>query len=76
MNYKDYEYDSFAFTMTDNQYKTLIDLLEDNRPNRIIELGGGQSTRIFQNINPSIIVSFSQLNIIVNMYVKILYYSI
>lgn len=48
MNYKDYEYDSFAFTMTDNQYKTLIDLLEDNRPNRIIELGGGQSTRIFQ----------------------------
>lgn len=48
MNYKDYEYDSFDFTMTDNQYKTLIDLLEDNRPNRIIELGGGQSTRIFQ----------------------------
>lgn len=48
MNYKDYKYDSSSFTMTNNQYKALIDLLEDNRPNRIIELGGGQSTRIFQ----------------------------
>ena len=48
MNYKDYEYDFCAWTMTDNQYKVLIDLLEDNRPNRIIEFGGGQSTEIFQ----------------------------
>ena len=48
MNYKDYKYYSGNWTMTDNQYKFLIDLLEDNRPNRIIELGGGQSTRIFQ----------------------------
>ena len=48
MNYKDYKYYSGNWTMTDNQYKFLIDLLEDNRPNRIIEFGGGQSTRIFQ----------------------------
>ena len=48
MNYKDYEYNSFAWTMTDDQYKILIDSLEAYRPNRIIELGGGQSTRIFQ----------------------------
>ena len=48
MNYKDYEYNSFVWTMTDDQYKILIDSLEAYRPNRIIELGGGQSTRIFQ----------------------------
>ena len=48
MNYKDYEYNSFAWTMTDDQYKILIDSLEAYRPNRIIEFGGGQSTRIFQ----------------------------
>ena len=48
MNYKDYEYNSFAWTMTDDQYKILIDSLEAYRPNRIIELGGGQSTRIYQ----------------------------
>ena len=36
MNYKDYKYYSGNWAMTDNQYKFLIDLLEDNRPNRII----------------------------------------
>ncbi len=48
MNYKDYKYDFCSWAMTNNQYKVLIDLLEDNRPNRVIELGSGQSTRIFQ----------------------------
>ena len=48
ITYKDYKYYPCAFSMTDDQYKFLIDLLEDNRPNRIIELGSGQSTTIFQ----------------------------
>ena len=49
MVYKDYSYECYGGTMTDKEYKTIIDLLESNKPKQICELGSGQSTIIFEN---------------------------
>ena len=47
--YKDYEYRCDIGTMTPIQYNTMIDILENVKPQRICELGSGESTRIFKN---------------------------
>lgn len=48
MIYKNYTYKSFVGTMTNDEYNELIDILEEFKPNRICELGSGQSTIIFE----------------------------
>ena len=45
--YKGYEFISDIGMMTPDQYIRMIHILEEYRPKRIIELGSGQSTRIF-----------------------------
>ena len=47
-SYKEYEFNCGLYTMTPDQYKKMIDLLEELRPKRICELGSGQSTKIFE----------------------------
>ena len=39
--YKDYSFSVGYMSMTSNQYKMMIDLLESYKPNHIIELGCG-----------------------------------
>ena len=46
--YKEYEFISDIGMMTPDQYIRMIHILEEYRPKRIIELGSGQSTRIFK----------------------------
>lgn len=47
-NYKDYNYRCDIGMMTPLQYNRMIDLLEEYQPNRICELGSGESTKIFK----------------------------
>lgn len=49
-NYKDYTYRASygGGTMFFNQYNTIIDLLQSQKPKRICQLGCGQTTNIFQ----------------------------
>lgn len=50
MIYKDYTFnpDKCGGTMTEEEYMKMIDILEDFSPNRICELGSGQSTLVFE----------------------------
>lgn len=48
MIYKDYKYNCFRGTMTNKEYISMIDILENFKPKRICELGSGQSTQIFE----------------------------
>lgn len=51
MEYKGYEFQSCIYggTMTDEEYIRMIDILEEFNPNRICELGSGQSTLLFEH---------------------------
>lgn len=49
MKYKGYEFNSFSGTMTNDEYKYMINILEKFKPKRICELGSGQSTLIFEH---------------------------
>ena len=48
ITYKDYRFVETNGTMRVSQYQALIDILEVKKPARICELGGGQSTVIFE----------------------------
>ena len=47
MEYKQYQFNPRPFTMTEQQYIKLIDIIESANPKHIIELGAGESTKIF-----------------------------
>ena len=52
MEYKGYEFDFdvyYPYRFHGMQYKAIIDLIEEVKPERICELGSGQSTRIFMH---------------------------
>ena len=48
MNYLEYNFESFLGTMSENEYISMINILEKFKPKRICELGSGQSTNIFE----------------------------
>lgn len=47
MEYKKYQFNPGPFTMTEQQYIKLIDIIDSTNPKHIIELGSGESTKIF-----------------------------